>query len=335
MEGGWYFLPEGALSAFSWPGLRWGVLLALAVFLAMRRGRAFWLSLGKVTAWSTGLLLCAYLISHVRGGYLSFYLELELSTLFQYGFSSGLAYWFTLWLVTVCTCLSALSLVRSIYAAKASVQALQVKNELIMENYQTLLEKNEETLRLRHEWKNQLLSLHLLQEKGDLDGLSARLNELDDELDRLTPRLYTDHLAVNTILQKAAAQADRQGIAFSCQVQVPRELSIDEADLCTLLVNLLDNALEAAAQVQPPKRREVLCRIKLSQGFLAICCENTYNGVVRLDQSGHPVTTKANAEGHSFGLVQMRAVAEKYNSVLDISYDQDRFTVQTALALPD
>lgn len=335
VEGGWYFLPEGALSAFSWPGLRWGVLLALAVFLAMRRGRAFWLSLGKVTAWSAGLLLCAYLISHVRGGYLSFYLELELSTLFQYGFSSGLAYWFTLWLVTVCTCLSALSLVRSIYAAKASVQALQVKNELIMENYQTLLEKNEETLRLRHEWKNQLLSLHLLQEKGDLDGLSARLNELDDELDRLTPRLYTDHLAVNTILQKAAAQADRQGIAFSCQVQVPRELSIDEADLCTLLVNLLDNALEAAAQVQPPKRREVLCRIKLSQGFLAICCENTYNGVVRLDQSGHPVTTKANAEGHSFGLVQMRAVAEKYNSVLDISYDQDRFTVQTALALPD
>ena len=335
VEGGWYFLPEGVLSASSWPGLRWGILLALAVVLAMRRGRAFWLSLGKVTAWSTGLLLCAYLISHVRGGYLSFYMELELSTLSRSGFSSGLAYWFTLWLVTVCTCLAALSLVRSIYAAKASVQALQIKNELIMENYQTLLEKNTETLRLRHEWKNQLLSLRMLQEKGNQEGLSARLRELDDELDHLTPRLYTDHLAVNTILQKAAAQADRQGIAFACQVQVPRELSIDEADLCTLLVNLLDNALEAAAQVQPPKRREVLCRIKLSQGFLAIHCENTYCGTVRLDQAGQLVTTKANAEGHSFGLVQMRAVAEKYNSVLDISYDQDRFTVQTALVLPD
>ena len=353
VEGGWYFLSEGVLSAFSWPGLRWGILLALAAFLAMRRGKAFWLSLGKVTAWSAGLLLCAYLISYVRGGYLSFYLDLELSTLFQYGFSSGLAYWFTLWLVTVCTCLAALTLVRSIYAAKASVQALQIKNELIMENYQTLLEKNTETLRLRHEWKNQLLSLRMLQEKGDQEGLSqllslrmlqekgdqeglsARLRELDDELDHLTPRLYTDHLAVNTILQKAAAQADRQGIAFVCQVQVPRELSVDEADLCTLLVNLLDNALEAAAQVQPPKRREVLCRIKLSQGFLAIHCENTYCGTVRLDQAGQLVTTKANAEGHSFGLVQMRAVAEKYNSVLDISYDQDRFTVQTALALPD
>ena len=68
---------------------------------------------------------------------------------------------------------------------------------------------------------------------------------------------------------------------------------------------------------------------------MAIHCENTYCGTVRLDQAGQLVTTKANAEDHSFGLVQMRAVAEKYNSVLDISYDQDRFTVQTALALPD
>ena len=48
-------------------------------------------------------------------------------------------------------------------------------------------EKNTETLRLRHEWKNQLLSLRMLQEKGDQEGLSARLRELDDELDHLTP----------------------------------------------------------------------------------------------------------------------------------------------------
>ena len=68
---------------------------------------------------------------------------------------------------------------------------------------------------------------------------------------------------------------------------------------------------------------------------MAVYCENTYNGVVRLDQAGQLVTTKASAEDHSFGLVQMRTVAEKYNSVLDIRYDQHRFTVQTALVLPN
>ena len=243
--------------------------------------------------------------------------------------------WATRYLVLASSTLSVLGLVRALGQLQAETRALQVRQQLAVESYQNILEQNQRTDLMRHEWKNQLLSLRMLQEKGEQEGLSARLRELDDELDHLTPRLYTDHLAVNTILQKAAAQADRQGIAFACQVQVPRELSIDEAELWTLLVNLLYNALEAGAEVQPPMRRDVLCRIKLSQGFLAIHCENTYSGTLRLDQAGQLVTTKANAEGHSFGLVQMRAVAEKYNSVLDISYDQDRFTVQTALALPD
>ena len=55
---------------------------------------------------------------------------------------------------------------------------------------------------------------------------------------------------------------------------------------------------------------------------------------MKRDEKGRLLFTKRE-EGHGFGLSQMRAVAEKYNSVLDISYDQDRFTVQTALALPD
>ena len=335
IEGGWYFLPQGLVSVLSWPGFRWLIPLCLAAFLAMNRRRDFWRSLGVITAWSVGLLAGAWLVSRIRSGSFAAYLEMILVDAFQSGVFSVPLYWFVFWLTTVCTCLSALTLVRAIYAARASVQTLQIKNNLIMENYQTLLEKNTETLRLRHEWKKQLLSLHLLQERGDLDGLGARLKELDDELDRLTLRLYTDNLAINTILQKAAAQAERQGILFVCQIQVPRELNINEADLCTLLVNLLDNALEAAAQVQPPGKREILCRIRLSRGFLAIHCENTYCGAVHLDRTGQPVTTKADPEQHSFGLVQMRAVAEKYNSVLDISYDQNRFTVQTALALPD
>ena len=85
---------------------------------------------------------------------------------------------------------------------------------------------------------------------------------------------------------------------------------------------------------QPPQKREVRCRLKLTQGFLAVSCENTYTGVLRLDGRGQPLTSKSDEETHGFGLRQMRAVAAKYHGILRISHDAERFTVETALKLP-
>ena len=68
--------------------------------------------------------------------------------------------------------------------------------------------------------------------------------------------------------------------------------------------------------------------------FVPILCENTFDGHVETDRDGNPTTTKADPSSHGFGLAQMRAVAKKYESVLDVSWTQERFTVQTALQLP-
>ena len=190
-------------------------------------------------------------------------------------------------------------------------------------------EKNTETLRLRHEWKNQLLSLRMLQEKGDQEGLSARLRELDDELDRLTPRLYTDHLAVNTILQKAAAQADRQGIAFACQVQVPRELSIDEADLCTLLVNLLDNALEACERI-PERERFLRVYLAVNGRQLYMSIQNSAKEELNFNERNY-ITQKRGS--HGFGMKRVSAVVEKYDGFLNLANEPGIFAAEVTLPL--
>ena len=80
--------------------------------------------------------------------------------------------------------------------------------------------------------------------------------------------------------------------------------------------------------------RSICLRLTLRNGFLGVFCANSYSGTVRTDPSGRLRTTKAD-EAHGFGLEQMRAVAEKYRSLLDISYTDKVFTVQTALKLPD
>ena len=69
--------------------------------------------------------------------------------------------------------------------------------------------------------------------------------------------------------------------------------------------------------------------------FLPILCENTFDGHVETNEKGVVKTTKADPASHGFGLAQMRAVAEKYDSVLSVSWTDERFTIQTAPQFPE
>lgn len=223
--------------------------------------------------------------------------------------------------------------VRGTLERRRREQALQMNHRLIQESYQAAEEKLRQNAAMRHEWKNQVAALHLFQQQGDLAGLGRYLEELDGRLDALAPRQYTGHFVINTILQNAAARADALGVDFRAAAPVPPELGIETGDLCGLLLNLLDNALEAASQVPAPGAREVECVIKVKQGYLAVKCENTYAAPLSLDERGQLLTTKADRDGHGFGMAKMQAVAEKYGSVLDVSFTDERFTVQTALKI--
>lgn len=149
-------------------------------------------------------------------------------------------------------------------------------------------------------------------------------------MEQLFPKVYTANSTVNTILQRFAAQADRYGVSFHVNAMLPETLPIEEVDLCGFLFNLLDNAVEAAAKTE---HSEIVCSLQIRQQHLAIRCENTYNGVLQTDENGQLCTTKQDAGSHGFGLLQMRTIAEKYGSVLAVSYDDTRFTVMTALKL--
>lgn len=81
--------------------------------------------------------------------------------------------------------------------------------------------------------------------------------------------------------------------------------------------------------------RYIRFHVKAAGGFMAVLCENTFDGRVDTDARGAPRTRKSGDEPHGFGLTQMRAVAEKYGSILDVSWTDTLFTVQTALKLPE
>lgn len=332
---GYYFLPEAAVRLFSWQGFAWLAPLALAVYLVMNRQRDFWNLLGLAAAWSAGTLLVGYLISLAGGWYLSKYINGAVSSLFTYGFYDGLLYWFTLWLAVVCALISAYWLLRALVRQRAQTRALEMKNRLILDSYRAIEQKMRDSAALRHELRHQVAALDVLYQQKDFDGLGNLLSDLKQQEAKLAQTQFTDNFTVNAILQDAASRAAQTGTAFGAQVHLPEELAIPENDLCTLLMNMLDNALEACEQVEKPEERFIRFKADVKNGFLAIKCENRYAGNLKDDEHGKLQTTKPNTLAHGFGLTLMSAVAEKYNSLLDISYTEDHvFIVQTALKLP-
>lgn len=220
--------------------------------------------------------------------------------------------------------------VRSMLLRQRQMQMMRISSQTAQEKYEQAQASVRQTAAFRHEWKNHIAALHLLAQRQDRTELRNYLDRLDGELEQLSPRNFTANPTVNTIFQRFAAQAKKKDVTFRVSAVLPEMLQIREDDLCSLLFNMLDNALEAAAQTE---QGEILCSMQIRRQYLAIRCENTYSGTLRTDENGELLTTKDDASDHGFGLMKMRAIAKKYGSVLDISYDENRFTVMTALKL--
>ena len=102
-----------------------------------------------------------------------------------------------------------------------------------------------------------------------------------------------------------------------------------------MLMNMLDNALEASAWVESPEKRFVRFRTRIKNGYMTVKCENAFERELKKAPDGQLATTKSDPQAHGFGISQMRTVAEKYHSLLDISCPNKHiFRVQTALKLP-
>ena len=305
-------LPHAVLSALA---SDWMVILsalAMVLYLALQR-RSFWRAFGIFTAVCMGGLLALSAFSAFQNHTWSGTLVGAAAVLFRRGNVVGLIYWATLWLIVASALLAAWDLARSILRTQRESQALA----------------------LRHEFKHRLLAIDSMLQARDLEGLERCVDDWKEESAASSPLLYSSNLVVNAILQDAAGRARAAGVSFRVTALVPEELPFPDEDLCALLMNLLDNALEGAARTPEGRERSILFRARIFKGFLVLRCENTFDGYVRTDGQGQLLTTKEEPASHGFGMAQMRAISQKYHARLDVDYTGQRFTVQTALQLPD
>lgn len=205
------------------------------------------------------------------------------------------------------------------------------KNELLLqeasakEEYFHEVEKSNTIVReIKHDLKNQLIGLSALAEGAP--ALTAEFQKIIGGLKNSDKTLYTNNSTCNTIVNNKIQIAQSKNIECSVSLLIPEYLSLDYSDICVLLGNLFDNAIEACEKVCIPDRKIVLSIVYMEH-ILTLKIVNSKELYPAIwDKSSKP-----DFLNHGIGIRSVKRIVEKYNGVLDITDDEYSFEVSAIL----
>lgn len=245
-------------------------------------------------------------------------------------------FWWNTLLLVLCLAESALSHIRDGARQEAELRVLSARESLIREQLAAVQESAAALGALRHEVQNHYLVLRNLHRAGEGERLDAYLSGLMSEASSIPPLTCAAHPAIDAVLTVMLARAGKQGVEVERRVDVPEALPFPDAELCTVLMNLLQNALEANALAPEGARRWLRVDLHVRGAHLYIGVENSRFAPVDVDEeSGLCRTTKEDKAAHGYGLKAVRAVARKYQSELLLKFPEGAFSAATALQMPE
>lgn len=186
--------------------------------------------------------------------------------------------------------------------------------------YRNLEQEQFQVRRLRHDMANHLQTMSALPESE----LRNYLNELSHSpAMECTQRFCENHIA-NIVLASKTAVMEQNHIQSDVEISVPQEIPIQDADLCAVFANSLDNAIKACEKL-PEDQRKLSIKARTGKGLLVLKVQNPVSErAIRKD--GIPVTTKHDAHVHGFGLASVREIAARYGGAMKITEAEGLFT---------
>ena len=181
----------------------------------------------------------------------------------------------------------------------------------------------------RHDFRNHLQLLKSYAQKGDLAAVQAYLAELEQDLSRVDPAVKTGNTMADAILNSKISLARSKGVPVRADARIPVKLSISDLDLCVILGNLFDNAIEASVKL-PESQRLIRLYMDMKGSQLYISFTNFTAGKKMVKREGRFATTKG--AGHGLGLMRIDSIVERLDGYVNRNSEDGAFT--TELLLP-
>lgn len=181
----------------------------------------------------------------------------------------------------------------------------------------------------RHDYHNHIQTLLALC--GDEERTREYLWKLNDDLTTVDTVIKTGNVMVDAILNSKLSLIQSKGIQVTAKAIVPEKLSVSEIDLCTIIGNLLDNAMEAVLRQSEESERFIRVFIGILKEQLYISVYNSTGGEIR--KRGNQYLSVKNSKHHGFGLDRVDRIVEKYKGFYNRQNEEGVFAAEVMLPI--
>ena len=180
----------------------------------------------------------------------------------------------------------------------------------------------------RHDYRNHINNMKRQHSEGNYDKLSDYLNELADDLDTVDTVIKTGNVMADAILNSKLNVAEKMNIKLNVKANVPDKLPMSDVELCSMLGNILDNAVEACGTL-PEEERFMRVYIGKLKGQLYLSVQNSA-GKVRKSKNTYLSTKEGE---HGYGLFRIDRVAKKYGGYVNRQNEEGVFATEIMVPL--
>ena len=191
-----------------------------------------------------------------------------------------------------------------------------------------LITNDDELRRFRHDYRNHMIVINSLFENGQTDRAREYINNMNNSVSSSLTKISTGNFISDALINnKAVAAADHDiSIKFTGQV-IPS--GIADEDLCTILSNTLDNAIEATQKLSGNKTINIDAALR--NGFFIMNISNPVENDVKIRRDGTVKTSKKNSANHGYGMRNVQRAVHKYNGTVLSTCENKIFSVDIML----
>lgn len=181
----------------------------------------------------------------------------------------------------------------------------------------------------RHDYHNHIQTLLALS--GDEEKTREYLLNLNDDLTYVDTVIKTGNIMVDAILNSKLSLLKSKDIKVNAKAVVPPSLQISEIDLCVIIGNLLDNAMEACLAQPEAEKRFIRLFIGILKEQFYLSVSNSVYG--ELKKEGKIYLSTKNTAGHGFGLMRIDRIVKKYDGYMNRQNEEGIFATEIMLPL--